>query len=77
MQKVVEAVYEKGVFTPLEPVDLPEHLRVRISIQVPSAQTPEDILRGWRSVYEGLSDQDVSEIERIALDRGHFMRPEG
>lgn len=75
MEKVVEAVYQNGVFTPLEPLDLPEHLRVRITIQVPSTQTPEDILQGWRSVYEGLSDEDTSEIERIALDRSRFMRP--
>lgn len=75
MEKVVEAVYQNGVFTPLEPLDLPEHLRVQITIQVPSTQTPEDILQGWRSVYEGLSDEDISEIERIALDRSRFMRP--
>jgi len=74
MEKVVEAVYENGVFTPVKPLDLPEHLRVLITIQVPSTRTPKDVLQGWRSVYEGLSEEDISEIERSALDRSRFMR---
>jgi predicted DNA-binding antitoxin AbrB/MazE fold protein len=74
MERVVEAVYENGVLTPLEPLNLPEHLRVQITIQIPSTRTPEDVLQGWRSVYEGLSEEDISEIERIALDRSRFMR---
>jgi predicted DNA-binding antitoxin AbrB/MazE fold protein len=32
MKKNVEAVYENGVFRPLEPVDLPEHQRVQLSV---------------------------------------------
>jgi predicted DNA-binding antitoxin AbrB/MazE fold protein len=32
MKKSVEAIYENGVFRPLEPVDLPEHQRVLVSI---------------------------------------------
>ncbi len=74
MDRVVEAVYNNGVLTPLEPLDLPEHLRVLITIQVPSAEEPEAALRAWGRVYEGLSEEDVSAIESIALDRSHFMR---
>jgi predicted DNA-binding antitoxin AbrB/MazE fold protein len=32
MNKRVEAIYENGVFRPLEPVDLPEHQRVQVTI---------------------------------------------
>ena len=32
MKKSVEAIYENGVFRPLEPVDLPEHQRVEVTI---------------------------------------------
>jgi predicted DNA-binding antitoxin AbrB/MazE fold protein len=32
MKKSVEAVYENGVFRPLEPVDLPEHQRVQVTV---------------------------------------------
>jgi len=77
MDRVVEAVYENGVLTPLEPLDLPEHLRVMITIQVPSAERPEDALQGWGRVYEGLSEEDIAVIEGIALDRSHFTKGSG
>jgi predicted DNA-binding antitoxin AbrB/MazE fold protein len=32
MKKSVEAIYENGVFRPLEPVDLPEHQRVQLTV---------------------------------------------
>jgi predicted DNA-binding antitoxin AbrB/MazE fold protein len=32
VKKSVEAIYENGVFRPLEPVDLPEHQRVEVTI---------------------------------------------
>jgi predicted DNA-binding antitoxin AbrB/MazE fold protein len=32
MKKSVEAMYEHGVFCPLEPVDLPEHQRVQVTV---------------------------------------------
>jgi predicted DNA-binding antitoxin AbrB/MazE fold protein len=74
MERVVEAVYENGVLTPLEPLNLPEHLRVQITIQIPSAETPEDALQAWRQVYERLTEEDASAVECIALDRRKFMR---
>ena len=74
MDRVVGAVYKNGVLTPLEPLDLPEHLRVLITIQVPSAEGPEDAVQAWGRVYEGLSEEDVAAIECIALNRSHFMR---
>ena len=33
MGKVIEAVYENGVFRPLEPVRLPEGERVHVTVQ--------------------------------------------
>ena len=74
MERVVEAVYENGVFTPLDPLNLPEHVRVQITVQIPSAEAPEDALQAWRQVYEGLTEEDASAVERIALDRRKFMR---
>jgi hypothetical protein len=32
-------------------------------------------LPDWCNVYEGLSDEEVAEVEAIALDRSHFTRP--
>jgi predicted DNA-binding antitoxin AbrB/MazE fold protein len=76
MGRVLEAVYENGVLTPLEILDLPERQRVTIIIHIPAAEGPDEILEAWQRVYDELSDQDIAEIERITLDRSHFMRQE-
>jgi len=33
MGKSLEVIYEHGLFRPLEPVELPEHQRVRVTIE--------------------------------------------
>lgn len=43
MSKGIEAVYENGVLRPLEPLDLQEHQRVRISLS-PVTPSEEDWL---------------------------------
>ena len=71
MTYAVEAVYEKGVFRPLEPVALEEGQRVALSVK-PQALSPAEAdakLRAWQEVYAGLSAEDVEEVERIALAR--------
>lgn len=35
MSRHVEAIYEEGVFRPLEPVSLSEHKRVRLTVEEP------------------------------------------
>jgi predicted DNA-binding antitoxin AbrB/MazE fold protein len=73
--KTVEAVYEGGVLKPLTALDLPEHQRVRVTIDIASDEPADETLRAWLGVYAGLDDEDVAEVEAIALDRGRFMRP--
>lgn len=34
----ISAIYEKGVFRPVEPVDLPEHSRARVEVD----ESPQD-----------------------------------
>lgn len=76
MKQTLPAVYEHGVLTPLEPLDLPEHQRVIITIQRASPEWPDEMLEAWQRVYAGLSDEEVSQAEAIALDRSRFMRQE-
>lgn len=78
MTRRVEAVYEQGVLRPLEPLALPEgqHVTVTIDEEEPAVETPEEALRAWQQVYAGLSEEEIAEIEAIALDRSNFMRPE-
>lgn len=75
MTRTIEAVYEDGVLKPLTPLQLPEHQRVSVTIEE-LPESPEEVLRAWGQVYEGLSDKEIAEIEAIILDRSNFMRPE-
>lgn len=74
MKQTIEAVYKNGVLTPLEPLSLPDDQRVRITIDLPESEEARKALRAWQEVYDGLSDEEVDEVERIALDRTRFMR---
>jgi len=70
----IDAVFEHGVFRPLEPVPLEDGKRVRISLDsLNSAPSPEVVLMLATRVYEGLSQDEVNEIEAIALDRSRFF----
>jgi predicted DNA-binding antitoxin AbrB/MazE fold protein len=74
MQQTVEAIYKSGGFRLIDPADLQlfEGQKVRLIIEPPdqSATSPLDLAA---QVYEGLSDSQIEEIERIALDRGDFF----
>lgn len=76
MTQTVEAVYEKGVFKPLNPVQIQEGQKVSLLVE-PMAMTRQEAeahLREWQRVYEGLSEEEIAEVEAIALDRSNFMR---
>jgi len=40
---------------------------------VPTKPTPDDILGLAAQVYAGLSDQEVADVEKVALDRSSFV----
>jgi predicted DNA-binding antitoxin AbrB/MazE fold protein len=79
--QLAEATYEGDVLRLDHPLSLKDQQRVRvIVIPVPAAtlstheaHSPEDTLRLAAQVYEGLSPEDIDEIERIAFDRNHFF----
>jgi predicted DNA-binding antitoxin AbrB/MazE fold protein len=74
MAQVVDAVYESGVFRPLEPVACVEGQRVRLAVNPGNGRpAPEEMLSLARKVYEGLSEAEVEAIEAIALDRSNFI----
>ena len=75
MTRVLEAIYEEGVLKPLEDPQLAEHQRVVLELREPPADDSDRQLEAWGQVYEGLSDDDVDEIEDIALDRSRFITP--
>ena len=78
MGQVLKAVYEEGVFKPLEKPDLAEHQKVVIELRA-VLRTEADVereLQAWAGVYDGLSDEEIAEVEAIALDRSNFMARE-
>jgi predicted DNA-binding antitoxin AbrB/MazE fold protein len=76
MSQTIGAVYERGVFRPLEPVELPEGERVELAISPAGGYlTPAEMEALAGRVYEGLSEEEIDEIEAMALDRGRFIGP--
>lgn len=74
MERVLEVIYSGGVLRPLEPLALPDNQRMMIRLQLPAQERPSEALAAWQEVYAGLSDEEIAEIEDIALDRSRFMR---
>lgn len=68
MRQPVEAVYEGGVLRPLGPLDLEEGQYVHIRLE------DEDPIELAGRIYDGLSEKEILEIERIALDRSGWHR---
>lgn len=71
--ETLKAVYEDGKFRLLEPstIGLDEGEQVRITVESKPAQ--EDILALAGRVYTGLSDEEIDDVEHIALDREAFF----
>lgn len=74
MSQTIEAIYQNGMFLPLNPIseEIAEGETVEITISEKKL-SPEEMLKLASQVYEGLSEEDIAEIERIALDRSNFF----
>ncbi|MGH9948150.1 MAG: antitoxin family protein [Pyrinomonadaceae bacterium] len=74
MTQTIEAVYQNGTFRPLKPVsdEIVDGEMVEITIR-DKKLSPDQMLELAGQVYEGLSEDDIDEIERIALDRSNFF----
>lgn len=72
MEHTIDAIYEDCTVRLIQrdAVCFAEGQRVRITVE---DECEPEALRLAASVYDGLSDNDINEIERIALDRGNFF----
>ncbi|WP_457590310.1 antitoxin family protein [Geoglobus sp.] len=68
MPKVIEAVYENGVFKPLEKVNLKEGEKIRIKIQWNRRERRLRFLEDWKPVKPE-RDITVEDIEKLRLER--------
>jgi glycerol-3-phosphate dehydrogenase len=58
----------------LEPLSLADEAEVQITVDTEMAVNAEEILRRAGRVYHGFTDEDIAQVEAIALDRQHFFR---
>lgn len=72
MKGTVEAVFQDGVFRPVQRPNLPEGERVRLTVESVGQDRTDDILRLAARVYEGLSLRDIDDIEEMARHRAFF-----
>ena len=74
MKHAIDAIYENGTFRPIrrEVIAVAEGQRVRITVD---DEGEPQALRLAMSVSDGLSETDIQEIEKIALNRGSFFGP--
>jgi len=72
MQEILKAVYENGIFRPLEVPQLAEGQIVKLIVQSQGAIAPDDMLALAASVYEGLSEDEINEVEQTMSDRTNF-----
>ena len=75
MTKDVDAIYENGAFRLVGDADipLPDGTRVRLSVEPLNSSQPGDVLELAASVYAGLSESDIADVEKMATDRSHFF----
>ncbi len=73
MTEAINAIYENGVFRPLKRPNVLDGLKVRLEIEKLSESNVEDMLELAAQVYNGLSNEQIDEIEQIAFDRDDFF----
>jgi len=73
MKETIDAIYENGVFRPLKRPNVLDGIKVRLEIEKLSESNVEGMLELAAQVYNGLSNEQIDEIEQIAFDRGDFF----
>ena len=73
MKATVEAIFEDGVFKPIERPEIPNGEHVQLTVETAERAAGEDPLELAARVYRGLRPEEIDEIERIALDRSQFF----
>jgi predicted DNA-binding antitoxin AbrB/MazE fold protein len=76
MTQIIEAIYQNGMFKPLNPIseEITEGEKVKLVVETEKEnEEVNPIMKLAENFYEGLSEEDVAEIERIALDRSNFF----
>lgn len=73
MTQTLEAIFENGVFRLLESPATPLAQGQRVRITVETEADPDDVLALAGQVYDGLSEEEIEDVEKISLDRRAFF----
>jgi predicted DNA-binding antitoxin AbrB/MazE fold protein len=65
--QMIAAIYEQGVFKPLQPVQLTEGQHVTLSVEETAKGSPAAILRVMRQLPD-LNPEDIDELERVIAE---------
>jgi len=74
MRQTIKARYHDGILQPLEPLTLADETEVQVTVETAPKVSAEDILNSAAGVYQGLTNQEIAQVEAIALNRRHFFR---
>lgn len=74
MRQTIKARYHDGILQPLEPLALANDAEVQVTVETTAPVSAEEILHRATGVYQGLTPQEIAQVEAIALDRRHFFR---
>jgi predicted DNA-binding antitoxin AbrB/MazE fold protein len=74
MRQTIDAVFDNGSFKPVDRLPLPfsQGQRVKLIVETPS-ESQMDLIELAAQVYDGLSEEQIDEVEQIALDRKEFF----
>ncbi|MEW6357637.1 MAG: antitoxin family protein [Planctomycetota bacterium] len=72
MKETIDAIYRDGVFKPMRRPKISEGQKVRMQVEEVSVSRV-NLLKLAAQVYEGLSEDQINEIEQIALNRRNFF----
>jgi len=74
MSKPIDAVYENGVFRPLEPVTLPQGERVQVSVPEVTAKTQRRLaaLDAFYAAFEDLTEEQWRRFDEAVQRRPWF-----
>jgi predicted DNA-binding antitoxin AbrB/MazE fold protein len=71
--ETLDAIFEHGTFRLVRPPNISLHEGQRVRLVVEIEEPPDAILALAANVYAGLSPQDITEVEQIALQRRDFF----
>lgn len=74
MRQTIKARYHHGVLQPLEPLALADEAEVQVTVDITAVVSTDEILQRAAQVYQGLTTDQIAEVETIALDRRQFFR---